>query len=189
MIIDCHCHAGIGDGLTGPWDTRAPLTKYLRWAQQAGIGHTVLFPAFHSDYRSANRAVARIVARDRARFSGFAFVHAQRDAGRVESMVREMVAGHGFCGIKLHRFDAHITREVCEVGRTLRVPILYDVMGAVETVHLFAPEYPDVEFIIPHLGSFADDWKAQKSFLDPLSRYPNVSTDTSGVRRFELLEE
>ena len=21
-IIDCHCHAGTGDGLTGPWDTR-----------------------------------------------------------------------------------------------------------------------------------------------------------------------
>ena len=23
-VIDCHCHAGEGDGLTGPWDTRAP---------------------------------------------------------------------------------------------------------------------------------------------------------------------
>jgi hypothetical protein len=25
MIIDAHCHAGKGDGLTGPWDTNAPL--------------------------------------------------------------------------------------------------------------------------------------------------------------------
>jgi predicted TIM-barrel fold metal-dependent hydrolase len=189
MIIDCHCHAGIGDGLTGPWDTRAPLDKYLSWAREAGIGHTVLFPAFHSDYRSANRAVARIVAGDRARFSGFAFVHAVRNAGHVESMVREMVVGQGFCGIKVHRFDAHITREICAAGRALNVPILYDVMGAVETVHLFAKEYPDVQFIIPHLGSFADDWRAQKAFLDPLSSYPNVAADTSGVRRFELLEE
>ena len=32
MIIDCHCHAGKGDGLTGPWDTRAPLDRYLRRA-------------------------------------------------------------------------------------------------------------------------------------------------------------
>jgi hypothetical protein len=23
MIIDCHCHSGKGDGLTGPWDTNA----------------------------------------------------------------------------------------------------------------------------------------------------------------------
>jgi hypothetical protein len=30
VIIDCHWHAGKGDGLTGPWDTRAPLEKYIR---------------------------------------------------------------------------------------------------------------------------------------------------------------
>jgi predicted TIM-barrel fold metal-dependent hydrolase len=28
MIIDCHCHAGKGDGLTGPWDTDAPLARH-----------------------------------------------------------------------------------------------------------------------------------------------------------------
>jgi uncharacterized protein len=44
-----------------------------------------------------------------------------------------------------------------------------------------------VAFIIPHLGSFADDWRAQQAFIDPLSRHPNVYTDTSGVRRFDLL--
>ena len=37
MIIDCHCHAGKGDGLTGPWDTAAPLGRYLRRAREAGI--------------------------------------------------------------------------------------------------------------------------------------------------------
>ncbi len=189
MIIDCHCHAGPGDGLTGPWDTRAPLDKYRRWARQAGIDHTVLFPAFHSDYWTANGEVARIVAHDPCRYSGFAFVHSERDAGRVERMATELVTRHGFCGIKAHRFDARITREVCEVARRLQVPILYDVMGEVSVVELLAVEYPDVDFIIPHLGSFADDWRAQRAFLDPLARHPNVLTDTSGVRRFELLEE
>jgi PqqA peptide cyclase len=29
MIVDCHCHAGDGDGFTGPWDTTAPLDRYL----------------------------------------------------------------------------------------------------------------------------------------------------------------
>src|SRR4030088_1123896 len=61
MIIDSHCHCGKGDGLTGPWDTDAPLDDYLRRATAAGITHTVLFSAFHSDYRAANRQVARIV--------------------------------------------------------------------------------------------------------------------------------
>jgi hypothetical protein len=37
MIIDGHCHAGKGDGLTGPWDTAAPLDKYLLRAAQTWI--------------------------------------------------------------------------------------------------------------------------------------------------------
>ena len=57
MIIDSHCHAGKGDGLTGPWDTNAPLEKYLQRARRAGIGRTVLFAAFHSDYAVANQEV------------------------------------------------------------------------------------------------------------------------------------
>ncbi|MFT5644493.1 MAG: hypothetical protein ACI83P_002050, partial [Janthinobacterium sp.] len=37
MIIDSHCHAGPGDGLSGPWNSDAGLEKYLQRAQQAGI--------------------------------------------------------------------------------------------------------------------------------------------------------
>lgn len=188
MIIDCHCHAGPGDGFTGPWDTRADLGPYLRRAARAGITHTVLFAAFNSDYRRANRWLAGVVAANPTRFWGFVFVNAARDAGRVHAMVREAVAD-GFVGIKVHRHDARISREVCDVARAFRLPILYDVMGEVSAIDLLAPEYPDVDFIVPHLGSFADDWRAQRAFLDPLSRYDNVHTDTSGVRRFDLLEE
>ena len=189
MIIDCHCHAGKGDGLTGPWDTAAPLGPYLRWATRAGITRTVLFAAFHSDYRVANREVARIVRRRPDRFYGFAFVHPARDQGRVELLVREAVEHYGFRGIKVHRHDARITREICEVARAWRMPVLYDVMGEVAAVELLATEYPEVDFIIPHLGSFADDWRAQLALIDPLERYPNVYTDTSGVRRFDILEK
>jgi predicted TIM-barrel fold metal-dependent hydrolase len=188
-IIDCHCHAGKGDGLTGPWDTAAPLTDYLRWAGAAGINRTVLFATFHSDYAAANRAVARIVASRPDRFYGFAFIHAQRDHGRVAALVREAVESYGFVGLKVHRYDARISREICEVARSHRLPVLYDVMGEVSVVELLATEYSDVAFIIPHLGSFADDWRAQLALIDHLERYPNVFTDTSGVRRFDLLSQ
>lgn len=187
-VIDAHCHYGPGDGLNGPWDTRADLTKFLRWADESGIERINLFAAFHSDYRAANRMVARLVRQHPERFSGFAFVHAGRDAGRVFDLVREAVEEHGFRGIKAHRHDAHITREVCESARAFRLPVLYDVMGNVTSIELFATEYPDVNFIIPHLGSFADDWKAQLNFIPYLERHANVFTDTSGVRRFDLLE-
>jgi predicted TIM-barrel fold metal-dependent hydrolase len=189
-IVDSHCHAGHGDGLTGPWDTHAPLSRYLRRADRAGIDRIVLLAAFHSDYRTANREVARIVAGDPGRFFGYAFVNPVRDRGRVAAMVDEAVNNYGFCGIKVHRHDGRLSREVCEVARRWQIPIMYDVMGQVAGVTLFAQQYPDVNFVIPHLGSFADDWSAQSLFLDgPLCRFGNVFTDTSGVRRFDLLVE
>jgi uncharacterized protein len=188
MIVDCHCHAGVGDRLTGPWDV-APLTRYLRRADAAGITRTVLLPTFHSDYGVANRHLAGIVARHPDRFTGFAFVDSKRDAGRVAQLVRTAVEDYGFCGIKVHRHDAPITREVCEVARRFHLPVLYDVMGEVSVVELLATQFPDVPFIIPHLGSFADDWKAQLALTDHLVRHPNIYADTSGVRRFDLLVE
>jgi predicted TIM-barrel fold metal-dependent hydrolase len=189
MIIDCHCHAGMGDGLTGPWDTRASLRDYLQRAAAAGIHRTVLFSAFHSNYAVANQEVARIVASGSSRFYGFAFVHAERDRGRIHKLIEIAVKRYGFVGIKVHRHDAAITREICAAARAYALPVLYDVAGEVSVCELLAQEYPDVNFIIPHLGSFADDWRAQLAVIDHLVRHPNIYADTSGVRRFDLLEQ
>jgi len=188
-VIDCHCHAGEGEGFTGPWDTRAPLDRYLERAGRAGIARTVLFAAFHGDYAAANRRIAEIVRRAPDRFLGFAFVHAARDRGRIGAMVEEAVTRLGLAGIKVHRHDARLSREVCETARGWRLPVLYDPMGEMAAVELAAAEFPEVAFIIPHLGSFADDWRAQRECIDILARRPNVFTDTSGIRRFDLLEE
>jgi len=189
LIIDSHCHAGKGDGLTGPWDTNASLKEFMKWSNEARITKTVLFAAFNSNYSSANEKVARIVKAYPDKFYGYAFVHAQRDKGNIFQMVRRAVTDYNFCGIKCHRYDAPITREICDTARKLSLPVLYDTMAEISTVELIAKEYPDVNFIIPHLGSFADDWKAQQSFVDKLVKHPNVYTDTSGVRRFDLLKE
>jgi predicted TIM-barrel fold metal-dependent hydrolase len=189
VIVDCHCHAGIGDGLTGPWDTEAHLTRYLARAARAGIDRTVVFSTFDSDYAVANRRVARIVDASRGRLYGFAFVHARRDAGRVSTLVGEAVGRYGFRGTKVHRGDARLSREICEAARRFGVPVLYDPMGEIGPVELVAAEYPDVSFIIPHLGSFADEWRAQAAMIGLLLRYDNIYVDTSAVRRFDLLAE
>jgi len=189
MIIDCHCHAGKGDGLSGPWDTDAPLDDYLQWCRQSGISKTVIFAAFHSNYAIANAEVAKIVHSYPDRFYGFAFVHSHRDAGKIYEMVKTAVKEYGFKGIKLHRADANITREVCEVAQIFSLPILYDPMGDIAGTESAVSEYPQVNFIIPHLSSFADDWKAQKGCITLLERYPNAYADTSGVRRFDVLQE
>jgi len=189
MIIDSHCHAGPGDGLTGPWDSDLALDRYLRRARAAGIDRIALLAAFHSDYARANAAVAEIVAAQPDRFYGFAFVHARRDRGRIGQMVRTAVERHGFIGIKVHRGDAPISGEICDAARTFGIPVLYDPMGDVHVAELLATQYPDVDFILPHLGSFADAWSAQLALIDHLVRHPNIYTDTSGIRRFDLLCE
>jgi uncharacterized protein len=189
MIVDCHCHAGKGDVMTAPWNTDAPIEPYLRRARQAGIGKTVVFAPFHSDYSHANEEVGRIVARYQGRLIGFAFVHAARDAGRIHQMVERAVTHWGFRGIKLHGYDAMPTREVCEAARAYRLPVLVDVVGQPAVMEMLASQYPDVNFIIPHLGSFRDDWRAHQQVIDQLVRYRNVYADTSGVRRFDYIVE
>jgi uncharacterized protein len=67
--------------------------------------------------------------------------------------------------------------------------MLVDVVGQPAVVEMLASQYPDVNFIIPHLGSFRDDWKAHQQVVDQLVRYRNVYADTSGVRRFDYIVE
>lgn len=188
MIIDCHCHAGKGDGLTGPWDTAAPLEGPASGPGRMASRTRSSSPRFTRTTRSPI-ARSRQSWRDRARYTGFAFVHPDRDRGRVRELIATAVNRYGFRGIKVHRHDGRISREICDVARTFGIPILYDPMGEVSVVHLLATEYRDVSFIIPHLGSFADDWRAQAALIPMLASYPNVYTDTSGIRRFELLQE
>ena len=187
MIIDCHCHAGKGDAMTAPWNTDAPLGAYLRRARAAGINRTVVFPAFHSDYVSANRELARIVAKNTARLTGLAMVHCTRDHGRILEMLQRAMRQYRFRGVKVHGHESMPTRELCDAARELRVPILVDVAGKAHVIDMFAPQYPEVNFIIPHLGSFADDWRAHERVIEQITRYPNVYADTSGVRRFDYL--
>ncbi|KAM3111251.1 amidohydrolase family protein [Phormidesmis sp. 146-33] len=187
MIIDCHCHAGKGDLLTGPWSTDAPVESYLRRAKTAGIDRTVIFAPFHSDYAKANRNTAQIIAQHSKRYIGFAMVHCERDRDRIYPMVHQAVTQWNFRGIKVHRHDAPATREVCEVAQAFNLPLLYDPANETDLVDLLASQYPKVNFIIPHLGSFGDDWRAHLRVIDQLVRFPNVYADTSGVRRFDYL--
>jgi uncharacterized protein len=187
LIVDFHCHAGRGDALSEPATTDAPLGAYLRRARAAGIRRTVVCPAFHGDYAVANRELAAIVRRHRPRLIGFAFVHAERDAGRVFDVVERAVTRYGFRGIKVHGSDSMPTRELCETAWTFNLPVLVDVVGRAHAVEMFAPQYPQVNFVVAHLGSFMDDWRALQRVCDQLVRYPNVYADTAGVRRFDYL--
>jgi predicted TIM-barrel fold metal-dependent hydrolase len=187
MIIDCHCHTGRADLIDQSWTNGAPMLAYLRRARAAGISKTVVFSQLRGDYNAGNEEVARIVARFPERLIGFVFVDARRDAGHIFGMVDRAVRKHAFRGIKVHGIDAMPTREVCEAARAFRLPVVMDIIGRAVVVEKLAPLYPDVNFIIPHLGSFNDDLGVQQRVVDQLARYENVYADTSGVRRFDSI--
>jgi len=187
VIIDCHCHAGEGDRMTVPWNTNAPIKPYLRRARAAGIDKTIVCAAFNSDYFKANTRVARIIAQHPDRLVGFAFVHATRDAGRIRSMLECAVRNWGFRGIKVHGHEAMPTREVCDAARRLKLPMLVDVTSRAEVIDMLAPEYQDVNFIVAHLGSNTDNFRAHQQVVDQIARYSNVYTETSGVRLYDYV--
>ncbi|MBV9304159.1 MAG: amidohydrolase family protein [Acidobacteriaceae bacterium] len=173
--------------MTAPWNTDAPIEPYLRRARAAGIDKTIVFSTFHTNYAEANRRVASIVARYPDRLVGFAMLHARRDAGRVFQLVKHAMVKWRFRGIKVHGFESPPTREVCETARALRLPVLVDVGAKPHIVEMFAPQYRDVNFIVPHLGSFIGDWKAHQQVIDQIVRHPNVYADTSSVRHYDYI--
>jgi len=187
MIIDCHCHAGKGDGFRGPWDTEARIDRHLARTHAAGIDKTVVFPVFNSDYATANARLARIVRRYPRELIGFASINPARDVGRAATMIRRAVEDYGFRGLKIHGLDSFPNREVCEAARLYRIPLLVDVVRRVAAVEMLAEQYPDLNFIIPHMGGFSDDWMTHMQVIDQLCRFPNVYGDTSGVRYWEIL--
>jgi predicted TIM-barrel fold metal-dependent hydrolase len=117
-----------------------------------------------------------------------AYVHAQRDRGRIDAMIRVAVEDYGFVGIKVHRNDARISREVCEAARAYALPILYDAETELDVLDWLARGFPDVPIIVPHLSSFAEKWRSQAAFVERLADYDNLYTDSSGVRFFDLLQ-
>lgn len=189
MVVDIHCHAGTAEKLQAPWTTRADLSAYLERAEEVGIDKTVVFAITSDDYKRANAEVAEIVARYPEKLIGFARIHAERDKGRIDRLLRRAVEDYCFRGIKIHGGEALPTREVCAIAKDLNLPILVDIVGRFEILPLLATEFPEVNFVVAHLGSFADDWRVFEVVPFMLAKFPNLYADTSGVRFFDYLVE
>jgi predicted TIM-barrel fold metal-dependent hydrolase len=185
LVVDAHCHAGTGEGMSAPWTTRADVEVTLRHMAEAGIDRTVIFPINNREYEQPNQEIAAICRRYPGKFIGFAKHDPQTEAGRIGAMLRREVEELGLAGLKLHRLP---TREVLNAAADLRIPILYHP-ERVSNFHMIAAEYPSIPFIMAHLGSFASrDWGEHLAAVEVCRRYPNVYLETSSVVFFKFLE-
>ena len=108
--------------LTAPWNTAAPLGRLPapRTGAPASTGRSSS-PPFAGDYAVAN---ARWRGSSRAEPGRLDRLRAastrQRDRGRVGRWSAGRCGEWGFRGVKVHRHDAPVTREVCEAARRVR---------------------------------------------------------------------
>jgi uncharacterized protein len=185
LVIDAHCHAGTGQQMQAPWNTRADVQVTLQHMAEAGIDRTIIFPINNSEYERPNQEVAEICAQHPGKFIGFAKHDPQQEAGRIGRLLRREVEQLRLRGLKLHRLP---TREVLDAVEELRIPILYHPERVVNFFNI-ASEYPRVNFVMAHLGNFASrDWSEHLEAISMARRFPNVFLETSSVVFFKFLE-
>src|SRR5260221_14588412 len=72
LVIDAHCHAGLGQEMTAPWTTRGDIEVTLRHMEEVGIDRTIIFPINNPTYEKANEAIAELCGRYPGKLIGFA---------------------------------------------------------------------------------------------------------------------
>jgi predicted TIM-barrel fold metal-dependent hydrolase len=184
-VIDCHVHAGTGQAMSQPWTTYNDPEVTLRHAEEAGIDQSIIFPIENPTYEKPNEEIARIVAQYPGKFIGFAKHDPVAEAGRVKAMLTHEVKDLGLKGLKLHKLP---TREVLESVAELKIPILFHP-PKVSDFHLIASTFPQINFIMAHLGSYtSQNWTEHLAAIDAAKRYPNVYLETSTVVHWRYLE-
>ncbi len=185
LVIDAHCHAGLGQTMNAPYTTRNNVDVTLRHMEEAGIDRTVIFPIINPTYEKANQEIAEICGRYPGKFIGFAKHDPETEQGRIASMLRHEVGSLGLKGLKLHKLP---TREILDAVAELNIPILYHPKQ-VSMFYMIAAEYPRVTFIMAHLGSFHSvEWAWHYEAIAIAQRYPNVYLETSAVVAQHFLE-
>jgi hypothetical protein len=190
-VIDAHCHAGRGlnygrnDPTSDPWTTYSDPRQTLLRAEEAGIDQTVIFPINNTTYQEANEEIASYVRRWPDRLIGFAKHDGKTEAGKIRDLLRREVRELGLRGLKLHGIP---TKEMVEAAAEWRIPILFHPPKVGDSLEV-VQSYPEVSFILAHLGSFASrDWREHIRAIEAAKNLPNLYLDTSSVVFFEYLE-
>jgi len=160
----------------------------IQHAQEAGIDQTVIFPIYNTTYEKANEEIAQICRRHPGRFIGFANHSPVIEAGRIRSLLPHEYYDLGVRGVG--EMEDVPTPELLDVVKELRIPVLiHPPHEHVAPLNDFVPCYPDVNFIVAHLGSSgSEDFEEHLAAIKLVRHYPNVYLDTSSVVITRYLE-
>jgi len=185
-VLDAHCHllcegrhsAGRTVIIGGDAEGLVALDDIM------GVRKTAIMPwsgPVASDPIKGNDVVARAVARYPDRFIGVAYVNPSHlSPDRLMREVRLRVEEQGFRGLKpYHRVDLrydHPLYEPCwEYANERRLYALLHLMTAVtggpEVVDKLAERYPDVQWLVAHVGG---RWKLAREVATLVKKRKNV---------------
>ena len=184
-VIDCHAHVGTARMSGTPYDLTDNYFTFndpkltLRHMEEGGIDVSIICSIENITYKEANEEVAEICHRYPGKFIAFARHHPEREKGQLRSLLFHEVRDLGFRGVgELHEEPS---REMLDIIRELRVPLLYHP-DRVALYQDFVADYPDINFILCHLGSDnSGDWREHLAGIQLTKTYPNVYLDTSTV--------
>ena len=201
-IIDCHALLGTGrpwweeSAIAGGRNAAASRSvtfsaaDVLAACDRAGVERACVHAPSNDRYDAANRAVADACAGFPQRLIGFAVHSPQREAGHLREL---LVAEVRSMGLRAVRSDGPPTRELLDLAQELRIPVMYapnlpPMQGPARFLHHMAELYPEVNFILPHVGKFWPDWATMIEAVDFAKRQSNIYIDTSAVVYLKYLE-
>lgn len=185
-VIDCHAHVGHAPGLTDPWTTIGDPEEILQRNREAGIDKSVIFPISNDTFEGPNKEIAAVCNRYPGRFIGYAKHDPVTERGRIRAMLMHEIHDLGLRGLKLH---VHPGPEVLDTVAELGIPVIYHPQR-VALIDGISKDYPNVDFIIAHLGSdLSADWREHLAAIELAGRRSNVYLDTGAVVMTRYLEQ
>jgi hypothetical protein len=181
MIIDSHAHVGIGYYKDDPIQTNIPVERVLKMARQAGVNKTIIFPVNYPEYSGAMKEIYDSVQKYPDELIGYARVNPDnKDSLRV---LENAIENFHFKGLKLHpgndkwKVNSNNTRKIIERARDYNIPVLFDPVVELDDIFDLTKEYPDINFIIAHMGGFYN-WKIMEDCISLVENNNNVYLDT-----------
>lgn len=177
MVVDAHAHIGRGQILHYWWNVNLTPEFILKLDKQAGVDKSVIFPCHYIDYSIGNREVAEAAKKYPDKFIPFAKVKCS-DPNAVNHLT-EAVEKLGAKGLKMHSSEGFLTREILERVVEYDIPILIHTKHPLELEPLLrANAYPEVKFIIAHLGG-SWNYNYELCAIHLAERFDNVYLETS----------
>ncbi len=194
MIIDTHTHLGTKLG----FDMREEHIIYMM--KEYNIDHCIISHSdcvthdhsqnpipqqFLTDHITTNKQALGFARENKGKISVALWVNPYEDAAPIEELIQQ---NRDFvCAIKLHPFHSALRFDSDEIDTYIKLAQKYSLPVVTHTgqsecdnvrlVYDVAQKYPDVNFVMVHMGLGTDNSEA----IELISQLPNLYGDTTWV--------